>query len=1173
MYVTSDHVCFYAHLPRKEALIKAGYISKTGRRNPKYSRYWFTLKSHVLTYSSDASNVYFPSGQIDLRHAIAAQVSEKDREGTHFTIQMPHRTYYLRAGCAPSASDWVKCIQRVILRLRNDGDSVKVSLPIENIVDLEVVPMADFAETCRLRVIDNEETYSIDEYYFSFFSMGQEVMHVLKILIEDRQSRNREEDRERFGRREEEAGAPAESVPRQRGHLRNSSTASAHARSGKLTEAINTTLLLPPLEPPITPRRSSEAPHSSRSSADVFKSFQQHRSQGSADVSSNAATTTPTGLTTRKFSPTRRIFSGSRIATVHDSEKSWDQQASTESYVQPSMSVAEDGGLSGMAESSASVQDQSASQILRASDIFLGPTLRRGERSILGSEEQQEQQEQQDQQQQQEQQQEQQQHEWSPEHKRHRSRSSSPSPVTCMSSPISTSPPNVSTGGFPSEPHGSWKPQNIQAHQNGVARLGTSPLQRASAWANLVNQAGRRVGSMLATESMGYVEKVSGMWKGGRRHYSSDASGVERQPGEHDESAPEKIAEANDRFRRHFLLPQTERLQSSYFGYIIRVLPLYGKLYISNSYLCFRSLLPGTNTKLVLPFRDMENAEKENGFRFGYHGLVLVVRAHEELFFEFKNSTIRDDCAVTLLRILDRFRFLKESDQLTDRDEGGGGPVIVSDDMTGSLSDYKPPRQGMHITCLTIGSRGDVQPYIALAKGLMAEGHTVRIATHAEFQPWIEGHGIEFRVVAGDPAELMRLCIDNGTWSLGFIRQAHLSFRAWLDEVLTTAWEACRGTELLIESPSAMAGIHVAEALDIPYFRAFTMPWTRTRAYPHAFITPSNKMGGTYNMATYVLFESMFWHGMQGQVNKWRTHFLGLPPTSYEKLQINKVPFLYNFSPLVVPPPLDYSDWIRVTGYWFLDEGSDWRPAQELLDFIAKARGDGKRLVYIGFGSIIVSEPAKWIMEMVDAVLKADVRCILSTGWSDRLTGQTSQGVAVAAAAAATQTQMQALSQDHAQELSQVVIPPEIHVIKSAPHDWLFAQVDAAAHHGGSGTTGASLRAGIPTIIRPFFGDQFFFANRVEDTGVGIYVRKPGSMPFARALWRATHDERMITKARALGESIRKVSFTLGVTRYPGRALAGQGTCMHSLMLTRSRRMVSRQPSRRYTATTDTRGA
>jgi sterol 3beta-glucosyltransferase len=216
-------------------------------------------------------------------------------------------------------------------------------------------------------------------------------------------------------------------------------------------------------------------------------------------------------------------------------------------------------------------------------------------------------------------------------------------------------------------------------------------------------------------------------------------------------------------------------------------------------------------------------------------------------------------------------------------------------------------------------------------------------------------------------------------------------------------------------------------------------------------------------------------------------------------MQPNKVPFLYNFSPSVVVPPLDYSDWIRVTGYWFLDEGFGYKPPKDLTDFIKKARQDGKKLVYIGFGSIVVSNSAALTETVVKSVLKADVRCILSKGWSDRLDKKTGDEV-------------------------KEPLPSEIFQIKAAPHDWLFTQIDAAAHHGGSGTTGASLRAGLPTIVKPFFGDQFFFGARVEDLGVGIYLRKLNVSVFSRALWEATHSERMIIKARVLGEQIRKVS-------------------------------------------------
>jgi sterol 3beta-glucosyltransferase len=82
----------------------------------------------------------------------------------------------------------------------------------------------------------------------------------------------------------------------------------------------------------------------------------------------------------------------------------------------------------------------------------------------------------------------------------------------------------------------------------------------------------------------------------------------------------------------------------------------------------------------------------------------------------------------------------------------------------------------------------------------------------------------------------------NGMFTVSFLREGVSKFRGWLDDLLKSAWVACQGTDVLIESPSAMAGLHIAEALQIPFYRSFTMPWTRTRAYPHAFAVPEIKV-------------------------------------------------------------------------------------------------------------------------------------------------------------------------------------------------------------------------------------------------------------------------------------------------------------------------------------------
>lgn len=278
---------------------------------------------------------------------------------------------------------------------------------------------------------------------------------------------------------------------------------------------------------------------------------------------------------------------------------------------------------------------------------------------------------------------------------------------------------------------------------------------------------------------------------------------------------------------------------------------------------------------MQLPIKDIMALEKTKAYRFGHVGLVVIVKGHEELFFEFGSADRREAFVHLLEKQMEEMQSAAANAEVQSTgpserealmldelepaalfgDDGLHAPLdATTDDLpavmfTSASSTFLTfkPRHPLHFTCLTIGSRGDVQPYIALAKGLIAEGHTVRIATHGEFKDWIESHGIEFGYVGGDPAELMRICVENGMFTVSFLKEGIQKFRGWIDDLLKTSWEACQETDILIESPSAMAGIHIAEALRIPYYRAFTMTWTRTRAYPHAFAVPEHKMGGGYN--------------------------------------------------------------------------------------------------------------------------------------------------------------------------------------------------------------------------------------------------------------------------------------------------------------------------------------
>ena len=662
-----------------------------------------------------------------------------------------------------------------------------------------------------------------------------------------------------------------------------------------------------------------------------------------------------------------------------------------------------------------------------------------------------------------------------------------------------------------------------------IVRAGTASYRKASGIAEVLRTQSQRVSGRVANESKTYYDKITNMWSGKMEHFDNLETPTSRA--NLDESRlhiPDH--NAGQRFRNYFALSDTEKLQDTYHGYLLSGFPVYGKLYLSNRKLCFRALLPGTRLKMIMPLRDIVTVDKAKGImNLGYAGLVIVVSGHEELFLEFSQPEARDHLAVTLQRRLSNVKDIDDSRVMTEDDakeleaaqnefcvleearrnrsisgeemfesvtideEDELAPVIF-DDLDASIVDFRPPKS-LRVVCLTIGSRGDVQPYIALCKGLKNDGHRPLIATHSEFESWIRGHGIDFAAVAGNPAEIMQLCVENDMFTMNFFREVGSKMRPWFDALLDTAWKACQGADLLIESPSAMAGVHIAQALQIPYFRAFSMLWTRTRAYPHAFVVPKQKLGGNYNYLSYVVVDTFMWQASASQVNRWRVKTLDLPPTSLGRLRLNSVPFLYNFSPSVVARPLDFSPWIHVTGNWFLDESDGYEPPEELADFIGRARGDGKKLVYVGFGSMVVENRAAITKTIVDSVLKADVRCIFSKGWSDRLQGP--------------------------YDSAEIRIPPELIVIKSAPHDWLFNEIDAAVHHGGAGTTAASLRTGIPTVVKPFFGDQHFYGARVDDLGVGRCLDKFNTSVFSRALWEVTHNERIIQKARELGEKIR----------------------------------------------------
>ncbi|KAF9432999.1 Sterol 3-beta-glucosyltransferase [Entomortierella beljakovae] len=578
-------------------------------------------------------------------------------------------------------------------------------------------------------------------------------------------------------------------------------------------------------------------------------------------------------------------------------------------------------------------------------------------------------------------------------------------------------------------------------------------------------------------------------------------------------------------FRKEFSLPKGELLTEYLSGFLLKVIAISGRIYLSNNYICFRGSLT-SGTKAIIPFGDIINVEKKNGSKFYFHGVTLTTKDGEDITFEFSSKGSRDrvygvlaERTTTTAQDGHKVQYAQEisvspSEERDDPMEPSmNSEKLQSQTVESTTSKYckieLKPQKSLHITCLTIGSRGDVQPYIAFCKRLIADGHRCRIATHAEYKDWVEGHGIEFGVVGGDPSELIELCVDNGMFTPSFIKEVRRKFRGWLDNLLLTAWEACQNTDLLIESPSAMAGIHIAESLEIPYYRAFPFPWTRTRAFPHPFAVPEINLGRGYNYMTFAMIEQVFWKGVSGQINKWRRNTLGIASTSMEKMDQQQVPVLYSWSPSVVPAPIDWHSWIHVTGYWFLDNADlDWTPPEGLEDFLNA--DPNNKPVYIGFGSMVVPDPDGMTKIVVDAVINAGARAIVSKGWSEnkKVDGNPQKDGLVTIV-------------QNKGEPNEKVYKNSIYMLKSAPHDWLFPRLAGAVHHGGAGTTAASLRAGIPTVIKPYFGDQNFWAHEIEDAGVGVWCHDLTVKKLSAALRTIRTDEKIMKKAKTMGERIR----------------------------------------------------
>ncbi|MCA9905857.1 MAG: glycosyltransferase family 1 protein [Anaerolineae bacterium] len=407
----------------------------------------------------------------------------------------------------------------------------------------------------------------------------------------------------------------------------------------------------------------------------------------------------------------------------------------------------------------------------------------------------------------------------------------------------------------------------------------------------------------------------------------------------------------------------------------------------------------------------------------------------------------------------------------------------------------------MNILIVTLGSRGDVQPYVALGKGLQAAGHTVTVCTAASFETFITEHGLRYGYLNNELLDLMdtaegRAAMEEAVGVFGsvktMIKLAKESSRIYR-QILKETWAAAQAAEpdLIIYHPKAFGVPHIAEKLGIPAILTASVPMiVPTAAMPPIGI-PALKLGGGYNKLGYKLI-TMGYSSYRGMINTFREETLGLGklPRSQDVLTEvsgQPVPVLHAYSQHMIPRPHDWPDYAHVNGFWFLDDAENWQPAAELQAFLDA----GDPPVYVGFGSMAGRNPDKLARTVIRALQQANVRGIIATGWGGLQAGD---------------------------------LPETIFKIDQAPHDWLFPRVAAVVHHGGAGTTAEGLRAGVPAVTVPFVLDQPFWGARIKALGVG-----PEPVPrknltvdrLAAAISQAVTDPAMRQRAAACGAAIR----------------------------------------------------
>ena len=394
----------------------------------------------------------------------------------------------------------------------------------------------------------------------------------------------------------------------------------------------------------------------------------------------------------------------------------------------------------------------------------------------------------------------------------------------------------------------------------------------------------------------------------------------------------------------------------------------------------------------------------------------------------------------------------------------------------------------MRIHLLAGGSRGDIQPLVALAIGLKNAGYDVRFWAHPVFAELVSSCNLNFCALgrSSPQATIEHEFRRRPRTPLGKLSRI-ISRPAPAMEDLISLERAVAGADALVFNTIMANCTHIVEKANIPCVAVHYQPYWRTRYLPHPLFPVKRSMGGALNLLTHAFFNQLSWQADRKWINQWRRDHLKLPNLGLigghsKNLYKRRIPQIFAFSPTLIQRFSDWPEWFHVPGFFFLDLETNWAPPESLVSFLST----GPPPIAVGFGSIVDPDLPRLFRLLMDLFNERGWRGIFLGGWTD----------------------VDLRTSDN------------IYVLSEAPHDWLFRRVAASVQAGGAGTVAAALRAGAPPVLIPLHSDQRFWADRLYRLGLS----PPPVGPENRNRETLSSAIEAVLSDKAIRERVRKVS-------------------------------------------------